>query len=67
MIGQESEARTIDVHQGNDGSSLKITRLIYSRLVETDSDMNTTWASWKLGTNKSNDYTISSKERIKIP
>lgn len=40
VIGQESEARTLDVHQGNDGSSLKITRLIYSRLVETDSDMN---------------------------
>lgn len=39
VIAQDGEAKTLDVHQGNDGSSLKATRLLFSRLVEADADM----------------------------
>lgn len=40
VIAQEGEPKSLDVHLGNDGYSLKINKLIYSRLVETDGDLN---------------------------
>lgn len=40
VIAQEGEPKSLDVHNGNDGYSLKINKLIYSRLVEVDGDMN---------------------------
>ncbi|MGL4568652.1 MAG: glutathione ABC transporter substrate-binding protein [Fusobacteriaceae bacterium] len=39
IIAQEGEPKTLDVHMGNDGFSLRINRQIYSRLVESDSQM----------------------------
>lgn len=39
VIAQEGEPKSLDVHSGNDGYSLKINKLIYSRLVEVDGDM----------------------------
>ena len=40
-IAQEADPRTFDPHMGNDGFSLRINRLLYSRLLEKDSNMNT--------------------------
>lgn len=39
IIAQEGAPRTFDPHFGNDGFSLRINRLIYSRLIEKDSNM----------------------------
>lgn len=39
VIAQEGEPKTLDVHNGNDGLSLRINKQIYSRLVESDGDM----------------------------
>ena len=39
-IAQMGDARTMDPHQGNDGLSLRVNRQIYSRLVESNGDMN---------------------------
>ncbi|WP_297407732.1 ABC transporter substrate-binding protein, partial [uncultured Cetobacterium sp.] len=39
VIAQEKDPRTFDPHFGNDGFSLRINRLIYSRLIEKDSNM----------------------------
>ncbi|MGL5054942.1 MAG: glutathione ABC transporter substrate-binding protein [Fusobacteriaceae bacterium] len=39
VIAQEGEPRTLDVHSGNDGFSLRINKQLYSRLVETDGNM----------------------------
>ncbi|MGL4402365.1 MAG: glutathione ABC transporter substrate-binding protein [Fusobacteriaceae bacterium] len=39
VIAQEGEPKTLDVHMGNDGFSLRINRQIYSRLVESDYQM----------------------------
>lgn len=38
-IAQEGEARTFDPHFGNDGYSLRVNRVIYSRLLEKDENM----------------------------
>lgn len=40
IIAQDGEPKSLDVHQGNDGFSLRANKLIYSRLVESDGDMN---------------------------
>ncbi|MGL4945721.1 MAG: glutathione ABC transporter substrate-binding protein, partial [Fusobacteriaceae bacterium] len=34
IIAQEGEPKTLDVHSGNDGFSLRINKQLYSRLVE---------------------------------
>ena len=39
VIAQDGEAKSLDIHQGNDGFSLRANRLIYSRLVESDENM----------------------------
>ncbi|MGL5579316.1 MAG: ABC transporter substrate-binding protein [Fusobacteriaceae bacterium] len=39
IIAQEGEPKTLDVHSGNDGFSLRINKQLYSRLVESDGDM----------------------------
>ncbi|MGL4981112.1 MAG: glutathione ABC transporter substrate-binding protein [Fusobacteriaceae bacterium] len=39
VIAQEGEPKTLDVHSGNDGFSLRINKQLYSRLVESDGDM----------------------------
>lgn len=39
IVAREADTKTLDVHQGNDGYSLQANRLIYSRLVEADTDM----------------------------
>lgn len=39
IIAQEKDPRTFDPHFGNDGFSLRINRLLYSRLIEKDSNM----------------------------
>ncbi|MGL5123595.1 MAG: ABC transporter substrate-binding protein [Fusobacteriaceae bacterium] len=39
VIAQEGEPKTLDIHNGNDGFSLRINKQIYSRLVESDGDM----------------------------
>lgn len=40
-IVQEGDPRTFDPHFGNDGFSLRINRMIYSRLLEKNSNMET--------------------------
>ncbi len=40
IIAQSGEAKSLDPHMGNDGFSLRINKQIYSRLVESDGDMN---------------------------
>ena len=40
IIAQDGEPKSLDIHQGNDGFSLRANKLIYSRLVESDGDMN---------------------------
>ena len=40
IIAQDGEPKSLDVHQGNDGFPLRANKLIYSRLVESDGDMN---------------------------
>lgn len=39
IIAQDGESKSLDIHQGNDGFSLRANRLIYSRLVEADENM----------------------------
>lgn len=39
IIAQDGESKSLDIHQGNDGFSLRANRLIYSRLVEVDENM----------------------------
>lgn len=39
IIAQDGESKPLDIHQGNDGFSLRANRLIYSRLVEADENM----------------------------
>lgn len=39
IVAQDGEAKSLDIHQGNDGFSLRANRLIYSRLVEADDNM----------------------------
>lgn len=39
IIAQDWESKSLDIHQGNDGFSLRANRLIYSRLVEADENM----------------------------
>ncbi|WP_297597167.1 ABC transporter substrate-binding protein [uncultured Cetobacterium sp.] len=60
-VVQESDPRTFDPHFGNDGFSLRINRLIYSRLFEKDSNMNTTLGivkTYKFIDNKNIDFTL---------
>ena len=60
-IAQESDARTFDPHFGNDGFSLRINRLIYSRLLEKNSNMETVLGvakSYKFLDNKTIDFTL---------
>ncbi|MEG0817354.1 ABC transporter substrate-binding protein [Cetobacterium sp.] len=60
-IVQESDPRTFDPHFGNDGFSLRINRLIYSRLFEKDSNMNTipgVVKNYKIIDNKNIDFTL---------
>lgn len=40
IVAQDGEPKSLDIHQGNDGFSLRANKLIYSRLVESDGDMN---------------------------
>ncbi|MBM6689830.1 glutathione ABC transporter substrate-binding protein [Fusobacterium mortiferum] len=39
IIAQDGESKSLDIHQGNDSFSLRANRLIYSRLVEADENM----------------------------
>lgn len=39
VIAQDGEPKSLDIHNGNDGFSLRINKQIYSRLVEADGDM----------------------------
>lgn len=39
IIAQDGEPKTLEAYQGNDGFSLRADRLIYSRLVESDENM----------------------------
>lgn len=60
-IAQEGDPRTFDPHFGNDGFSLRINRLLYSRLLEKNSDMETILGlakSYKFIDNKTIDFTL---------
>lgn len=60
-VAQEGSPRTFDPHFGNDGNSLRINRLIYSRLVEKDSNMNIipgVAESWKFLDEKNIEFKI---------
>lgn len=60
-IVQEGDPRTFDPHFGNDGFSLRINRLIYSRLLEKNSNMETVLGiakSYKFLDNKTIDFTL---------
>ena len=60
-IVQEGDPRTFDPHFGNDGFSLRINRLIYSRLLEKNSNMENIPGlakSYKIIDNKTIDFTL---------
>lgn len=60
-IAQEGDPRTFDPHFGNDGFSLRINRLLYSRLLEKNSNMETVLGvakSYKFIDNKTIDFTL---------
>ena len=60
-IVQEGDPRTFDPHFGNDGFSLRINRLLYSRLLEKNSNMETVLGvakSYKFIDNKTIDFTL---------
>ncbi|MCQ8212803.1 ABC transporter substrate-binding protein [Cetobacterium somerae] len=60
-IVQEGDPRTFDPHFGNDGFSLRINRLLYSRLLEKNSNMETVFGvakSYKFIDNKTIDFTL---------
>lgn len=60
-IAQEGDPRTFDPHFGNDGFSLRVNRLIYSRLLEKNSNMETVLGlakSYKFVDNKTIDFTL---------
>ncbi|MDX8334970.1 ABC transporter substrate-binding protein [Candidatus Cetobacterium colombiensis] len=60
-IVQEGDPRTFDPHFGNDGFSLRINRLIYSRLFEKNSNMENIPGlakSYKVIDNKTIDFTL---------
>ncbi|MGL5856621.1 MAG: ABC transporter substrate-binding protein, partial [Cetobacterium sp.] len=60
-IIQEGDPRTFDPHFGNDGFSLRINRLLYSRLLEKNSNMETVLGvakSYKFIDNKTIDFTL---------
>ena len=60
-IVQEGDPRTFDPHFGNDGFSLRINRLLYSRLLEKNSNMETILGiakSYKFIDNKTIDFTL---------
>lgn len=67
IIAQEGEIKTLDPHFGNDGFSLRIYRMIYSRLVEQDKDLNVIPGlakSWKRIDDKTIEFTL--REDIKF-
>ena len=60
-IVQEGDPRTFDPHFGNDGFSLRINRLLYSRLLEKNSNMETVLGvakSYKFIDNKTINFTL---------
>ncbi|MGL4976836.1 MAG: ABC transporter substrate-binding protein [Cetobacterium sp.] len=60
-IAQEGDAKTFDPHFGNDGFSLRINRLIYSRLLEKNYKMETVSGlaeTYKFIDNQNVDFTL---------
>ncbi|MHA4989121.1 ABC transporter substrate-binding protein [Cetobacterium somerae] len=60
-IAQSGNPRSLDVHNANDGFSLRINKQIYSRLVEIDGDRNIIPGlaeSWKKVDDKTYDFKI---------
>ncbi|MGL5544571.1 MAG: ABC transporter substrate-binding protein [Cetobacterium sp.] len=60
-VVQEGDPRTFDPHFGNDGFSLRINRLLYSRLLEKDSNMKTVLGvakSYKVIDNQKIEFTL---------
>lgn len=39
IVAQDGEPKSLDIHNGNDGFSLRINKQLYSRLVESDGNM----------------------------
>ncbi|MGL4688347.1 MAG: glutathione ABC transporter substrate-binding protein [Fusobacteriaceae bacterium] len=67
VIAQEGEPKTLDVHNGNDGLSLRINKQIYSRLVESDGDMKIIPGlakSWKNIDNRTMQFSL--RENVKF-
>ena len=66
-IAQSGNPRSLDVHNANDGFSLRINKQIYSRLVEIDGDRNIIPGlaeSWKKVNDKTYDFKI--RDNIKF-
>lgn len=66
-IAQSGNPRSLDVHNANDGFSLRINKQIYSRLVEIDGDRNIIPGlaeSWKKVDDKTYDFKI--RDNIKF-